>query len=153
MEQFLDLLSAFLLAHVTTSPAITWVIGDPGMAAPTSLPVGFLVPLWDHVEALSGIDKDTYLAPILIVDDLHKYGDWVENANAPGTFEQPGYRTLMQMGQATRAALRAGGAGITINGVAATSVIPAINFVWVSIDSKPYRGVRLALQVQQRRAR
>lgn len=158
MEEYLDALLAFLLANVDTSDignggAISWIIGDPGMGNPQSLPYGFVVPLWDNVEPLSGIDQDTYLIPILVVDDLHKYGAPIENTNAPGTYEQPGYRVLMQMGQAVRQALRAGGKGITTGGIAATSNVPAINFVWVKIGDKPYRGVRLAYQVQQRRAR
>lgn len=159
MEQFLDLLLAFLLTNVDTGSigagnAISWIIGDPGMGAPGTLPFGFVVPLWDSVQPMaSGIDDDTYVVPILIVDDLHKYGPPIENVNAPGTLEQPGYRVLMQLGQAVRGALRAGGAGITVEGVVATSVVPAINFVWTKIDNKPYRGVRIAYQVQQRRAR
>lgn len=159
MEEYLDLLQSFLIANVITSAigdgaAVTWIIGDPGMSAPTSLPVGYLVPLWDNVAPISnGVDMDTYIVPLLIIDDLHKYGPPVENANAPGGLEQPGYRVLMQYGQATRAALRAGGAAITLDGSIATSVLPAINFVWVAIDKKPYRGVRLAVSAQQRRSR
>lgn len=154
MEQFLDNLLAFLLANVSTSPALTWILGDPGMSAPQSLPMGYVVPLFDTVTPLSaGVDMDTYAVPILIVDDLHNYGTPVQSSHAPGTWEQPGYRKLMEMGQAVRFALRDGGAAITQDGTVATSTVPAISYVWLKIDNKPYRGVRVALQVQQRRYR
>lgn len=153
MEQFLDLLLAFLLANVSTTPTISWILGDPGTSAPTSLPMGYVPPLWDQVKAYSGIDMDTYAVPILVIDDLHAYGPPIPNANAPGTLEQPGYRNLMRYGQTVRQALRHGGQGITVGGVAATTAIPAINYVWVTIDNTPYRGVRVALEAQQRRAR
>lgn len=123
------------------------------MSSPTQLPFGYVVPLFDTVKALSGIDMDTYAIPILVVDDLHNYGDPTPNPNAPGTLQQPGYRKLMQYGQAVRQALRAGGAGITVGGIAATSIIPAVSYAWVKVDETPYRGVRIALQAQQRRAR
>lgn len=112
-----------------------------------------MVPLFDQVKALSGIDMDTYVVPMLLVDDLHAYGPPVTNQNVPGALEQPGYRKLMQYGQIIRNELRAGGAGITVGGIAATTQIPAISYVWVGIDNKQYRGVRIALQVSQRRAR
>lgn len=154
MEEFLDLLLAFLLANVTTTPGITWILGDPGMSAPTSVPMGYVPPLFDTVAGLStGVDMDTYGVPILVIDDFHNYSEPIANAHAPGTFEQPGYRKLMQFGQAVRGALRDGGAAITQGGYVATSSIPAISYVWLKIDNKPYRGVRIALQVQQRRAR
>lgn len=148
------MLLAFLLANVPMPSTMAWILGDPGMSAPTSLPFGYVPPLFDTVKAYSAqTDMDTYGIPILIVDDLHNYGPPVANANAPGTFEQPGYRKLMQYGQAVRTALRAGGAAITVEGIAATSSVPAISYVWLEIDKKPYRGVRIALQVQQRRHR
>lgn len=154
MEEFLDLLMAWLLAHAVTTPAMTWILGDVGMSAPTALPMAYVAPLWDGVKPYSnGVDMDTYAVPILCVDDLHNYGAPVENQNAPGTFEQPGYRKLMEYGQAIRDALRFGGESITVDGFAATSTVPAINYVWVEIDKKPYRGVRVALLVQQRRLR
>jgi hypothetical protein len=153
MEAFLDALLAFLLANVNATPTISWILGDPGMSSPTALPFGYVVPLFDTVKPLSGIDMDTYAIPILVVDDLHNYGDPVENVHALGTLEQPGYRKLLEYGQAVRTALRAGGAAITVDGIAATSAVPAISYVWATIDSTPYRGVRIALQVQQRRAR
>lgn len=154
MEEFLDALLAFLLTKVVTTPSISWILGDPGMSAPSSLPFGYVPPLFDTVKPLSaGVDMDTYGVPILIVDDLHNYGPPVANQNAPGTLEQPGYRKLMQFGQATRDALRDGGAAITLNGITATSTVPAITYVWAPIDNKPYRGVKVALTVQQRRAR
>lgn len=153
MEEFLDYLLGWLLVNVVTTPALTWILGDPGVSAPTSLPMAYVPPLWNSIKALSGIDMDTYAVPILIIDDLHNYGPPIENVNAPGTLEQPGYRKLMQFGQTTRDALRAQGPGITLGGVAATSAVPAIKFVWVNIDDKPYRGVQVALVVQQRRAR
>jgi hypothetical protein len=155
MEAFLDWLLAWLLANVQiSSPAITWVLGDPGVSAPTSLPLGYVPPLWDNVAPLSnGVDMDTFAVPILVVDDLAAYGAPIENTNAPGTFEQPGYRRLMQYGQAVREALRNGGAGITLEGVVATSGVPTLDYVWLTIDKKAYRAVRVALLVQQRRPR
>lgn len=158
MESFIDSLAAFLLANITWSAigegnAPQIMIGDPGMSAPTGFPMIYLVPLWDNVTPYSGIDKDAYVVPILIIDDLHKYGPPIANANAAGTYEQPGYRYLMQYGQAVRAALRAGGAGITQEGIAATSNVPAITYVWLRVDNKVYRGVRLSFVVQQRRGR
>lgn len=153
MEAFLDLLLAFLFANVTTTPTITWILGDPGVSAPFALPMGYVPPLWDQVKPHSGVDMDVYAVPILVIDDLHAYGAPIPNVNAPGTFEQPGYRKLMQYGQTVRQTLRRGGQGITVGGVLATSSIPAINYVWVTIDNKPYRGVRVALEAQQRRAR
>lgn len=154
MEEFLDALLAFLVANVVTTPAISWILGDPGMSAPTSLPFAYVPPLFNTVKPLSaGVDMDTYGVPILIVDDLHNYGPPVASTHAVGTLEQPGYRKLMQFGQATRDALRNGGAAITLNGIIATSTVPAITFVWAPIDNKPYRGVKVALTVQQRRAR
>jgi hypothetical protein len=158
MEALLDILAAFLATNVVTTPAITWIIGDPGQSAPTSLPFGYIVPLFDTVKGytsgLHGVDMDTYMIPILVVDDLHNYGPPTANQNAPGTFEQPGYRKLMQYGQAVRGAHRgSAGAGIVLGGSVATSAVPAISYVWVTIDSKPYRGVRVALQFQQRRSR
>lgn len=154
MEEFLDNLLAFLLAKVTTSPVITWILGDPGMSAPTALPMGYVPPLFDTVLPYSaGVDMDTYGVPIVIVDDLHNYGPPIPNVNVPDVFEQPGYRKLMQFGQATRFALRNGGAAITQGGYVATSQVPAISYVWLKIDNKPYRGVKVALEVQQRRLR
>ena len=158
MEQVLDALASFLAQNVQTTPAITWILGDPGMSAPTSLPFGYIVPLWDSVKPLSGglhgVDMDTYAVPLLVVDDLHNYGPPTANANAPGTLEQPGYRKLMEFGQAIRAAHRgATGQGIVLGGAIATSTIPAISYVWAKIDGKPYRGVRVALTLQQRRSR
>lgn len=153
MEAFLDALLRFLLANVSLTPAIAWILGDPATSAPTSLPFGYAVPLWDSVKPLSaGVDMDTYVAPILVVDDMHAYGPPIANTNAAGAMEQPGYRKLMQYGQAVRQALRAMGPGITVGGLAATSQVPSISYVWLTIDNKAYRGVRLALQVQQRRA-
>lgn len=159
MEAFLDSLIAFLAAEVVTTPAITWILGDPGMASPTSLPMGYVVPLWDSVApcsgGLHGVDMDTYAIPILVIDDLHNYGSTATpNANAPGTLELPGYRKLMEFGQTVRNALRGpNGAGIVLGGVIATSQVPAISYVWLKIDSKPYRGVRIAYQAMQRRSR
>lgn len=158
MEQVLDLLAAFLAANVVTTPSIQWVIGDPGMSSPTSLPFGYIIPLWDTVKPLSGglhgVDMDTYAIPLLVVDDLHNYGPPVPNQNAPGTDEQPGYRKLIQFGQTIRAAHRGpSGAGIVLGGAIATSNVAGISYVWVKIDSKPYRGVRVALTLQQRRSR
>lgn len=154
MLTFLNYLLSWLLENVSTSPTITWVLGDPGASQPEALPMGYVVPLFDTVKPLSaGVDTDTYAIPILIVDDVAAYGPAVPNDQAPGTNVQPGYIKLMQYGETIRDALRAGGAAITFNGVAATSNVPAINYVWIQIDGKPYRGARIALQVQQRRAR
>jgi hypothetical protein len=156
MEAFLDALAAFLLAHVVPSmPSTTQVIlGDPGTSAPTKLPVIYIAPLFDGVKPLSnGVDMDTYICPILVVDDLHAYGPPIPNPNVPSAFEQPGYRKLLQYGQTVRQELRAGGTAITQGGLIATSVPPAISYVWLKIDDKPYRGVRVALVAQQRRNR
>lgn len=153
MEEYLDALLAFLIANVSTTPAISWILGDPGQSAPTSLPFGYIFASFDGVKALSGIDMDTYMVPILVVDDLHAYGPPVPNINVEGAFEQPGYRHLLQYAQTVRAALRAGGLGITTGGIAATSIVPAIRYPWLRIDNKPYRGALIAFQVQQRRAR
>ena len=158
MEQMLDILAAFLAANVQTSPAISWIIGDPGQSSPTSLPFGYIVPLFDTVRGYSsglhGVDMDTYGIPLLIVDDLHNYGAPVANANAAGTLEQPGYRKLMQFGQAVRSAHRgSAGAGIVLGGAVATSKVVAITYHFLTIDAKPYRGVRVALEIQQRRSR
>lgn len=151
----MDYLLAWLFANVQISaPAITWILGDPGVSAPTALPMAYVPPLWDNVAPLSnGVDMDTFAVPILCIDDLSAYGQPIPNANAAGTLEQPGYRRLMQYGQAIREALRFGGASITFNGVVATSGIPTIDYVWLTIDKKTYRGVRVALLVQQRRLR
>lgn len=155
MEAFLDSLLAYLVAQLAGSWPTTaaFILGDPGTSAPSSLPFVYVVPLWDAVKPLSaGVDMDTYVAPILIVDDMHAYGPPIANVNVAGALEQPGYRKLMQYGQDVRAALRAGGAGITVGGIAATSQVPSISYVWLKIDNKAYRGARVALQVQQRRA-
>lgn len=152
----MDTLQAFLIDNVDTSGigtggAITWSIGDVGQTDPDVLPAGFLIPYFDTVDPLTnGLDKDTYVVPILVIDDLHQYGPTVSNPNVPGGFEQPGYRVLMQYGAAVRTVLRGGGAGITLEGEIATSVISAINYVWVKIGETPYRGARLAVQAQQR---
>lgn len=155
MEQFLDALIAFLVAHVGPQlPGTTgFILGDPTTSAPTSLPFVYIVPLYDSVKPYAvATDEDTYVIPILLVDDLQAYGAPIPNINVAGAFEQPGYRKLMQWGQIIRAELRAGGAAITMGGISMTSVVPAISYVWAQIDNKPYRGVRIALQVQQRRA-
>lgn len=157
MEAFLDNLQAYLIANVQTSAIgsgqpITWILGDPGQGAPNKHPFGFIIPHWDSVAAYaSGVDKDTFIAGILVIDGLHKYGPAETNPNVEGGFEQPGYRVQMQYGQAVRKALRAGGAGVTLEGTLATSVVPTIRYVWPMIDKKPYRGAFLALQAQQRR--
>lgn len=156
MEAFLDALMAFLVAHVAPQlpAAAGLILGDPGQSAPTSLPFLYLVPLFDAVKPYStGVDMDTYVVPMLLVDDLNAYGPPIPHENVAGALEQPGYRKLMQYGQIVRDELRAGGSAITVNGIAATSTVPAISYVWVGIDNKQYRGVRIALQVQQRRNR
>lgn len=155
MEAYLDALLQFLVTNLLPSlPTTTGLIlGDPGTSAPNSLPFIYVVPLFDSVKPYSGIDMDTYVIPILLVDDLNAYGAPIPNVNVPGAFEQPGYRKLMEWGQLVRQVLRASGPGITLEGIAATSQIPALSYVWASIDNKSYRGVRTALQVQQRRAR
>ena len=156
MEAFLDALLAFLVTHVgpLLPSAAGFILGDPSTSAPTTLPFVYVVPLFDTVKPYSsGVDMDTYIAPILIVDDLQAFGPPITHANVPGAFEQPGYRKLMQYGQAVRQELRAGGAGITIGGIAATTTIPSLSYAWMKIDEKPYRAVRIALQVQQRRVR
>ncbi len=157
MEAFLDILAAFLCVRVATTPALTWILGDPGMSAPSTLPFGYIIPRLDKVlprsGGLGGVDMDTYTVPILVVDDLHRYGPPVQT---PGQayFEQPGYRKLLGYGQAVRGALRGpSGAGIVLGGAIATSAIPEISYVWAVIDDKPYRGVRLTVTAQQRRSR
>lgn len=155
-EAFIDAVQQFLITNLDTSTIgtgaqVTWTIGDVGMVRPETLPCGLLVPHFDTQEPYSaGIDKDTYLVPILIVSDLHEYAEPVANNNVAGGFEQPGYRTLMQYAQAVRQVLRDGGRGITLNGLIATSVLPATNFVWVQVGQKPYRAARLAFQATQR---
>jgi hypothetical protein len=158
VEDFLDALLQFLITYVAPKmpSATAFILGDPGTSAPTSLPFVYLVPLFDAVKPLSnGVDMDTYVVPMLVVDDMHQYGPPVQNANvsSPQALEQPGYRKLMQYGQTFRDELRAGGQAITQDGIAATSTVPAISYVWVKIDNKQYRGVRIALQVEQRRPR
>lgn len=148
-------LLGWLLDNVDGMPGtFQWVFGDPGASAPQSLPIGFVAPLFDSVTPLSnGVDTDTYLIPILILDDLAAYGAPIDNPEAPGTLVQPGYLNLMDYAETVRDTLRAGGSSITFEGVAATSRVPAISYPWVVIDSKPYRGARIALQVRQRRFR
>jgi hypothetical protein len=156
MSQFLLYLLGWLLANVNTGsqPAITWILGDPGASAPDNLPIAYVVPLFDTVAPYSnGVDMDTYAIPILVIDDLAAYGAPIANPDAEGTLVQPGWLNLMQYAETIRDTLRDNGASITFNGVAATSTIPAINYVWVTIDNQPYRGARVALQVQQRRFR
>lgn len=155
-EQYIDNLQQFLITNLNTTAignggAITWTIGDVGMADPSVLPAGFLIPYFDTVEPYSnGLDKDTYVVPLLVVEDLHKYGPAVPNVNVSGGFEQPGHRVLTQYGDAIRTILRAGGAGITLGGQVSTSVVSGIRHVWVRIAEKPYRGVRLVVQATQR---
>lgn len=152
MEAFLDSLLAFLVANVSTTPSITWILGDPSTSIPTSLPFGYVIPLWDNVKPYASMtDMDTYAVPILIVDDVHNYAPPITNVNVAGALEAPGYRKLMQYGQTVRDALRGGGAGVTVEGIAATSAVSSIRYVWPQIDKKFYRGVQLAFVVQQRR--
>lgn len=156
MEEFLDALMSFFITNVAPQmPADTgFILGDPTTSAPTSLPFVYIVPLFDAVTPYSvQLDMDTYVVPILCVDDLQAYGPPIPNVNVTSSqaFEQPGYRKLMQYGQIIRKELRAGGAAITMGGIVAASTVPAISYVWAEIDNKPYRGVRLAFQVQERR--
>lgn len=154
MLAFIDYLIQWLMDNVTTTQNLTWIFGDPGASELMNLPAGYVVPLFDTIEPLSNqVDTDTYAIPILVVDDVAAYGPPIANVNAPGAFEQPGYRNLMTYGEAIRDALRNGGASITFNGIVATSQVPAINYVFINIDGKNYRGVRVALQVIQRRHR
>lgn len=156
MEAFCDALVAFLLAHVVPQmPSTTQLIlGDPMTSAPTALPFIYVVGLFDGVKPYSsGVDMDTYVIPIIVVDDLNAYAPAIPNANVTGALEQPGQRKLMQHAQLIRQELRAGGAGITVGGIAATSNIPSISYAWMRIDEKPYRAARIAFQVQQRRTR
>lgn len=148
-------LLGWLLENVDGMPGrLKWVLGDPGASKPQSLPIVFIAPLFDTVKPLSnGVDTDTYVIPILLLDDFADYGPPVENPDAAGTYVQPGYVTLMTYAESIRDALRYNGASITFNGTVATSQVPAISYPWVLIDSKPYRGARIALQVTQRRMR
>lgn len=144
------------MAHILPlMPSTTTVIlGDPMTSAPTALPFIYIIPMFDGVKPLSaGVDMDTYIVPIIVVDDMNAYGAPVPNVNVAGALEQPGYRKILEYCQTVRQELRAGGTAITQGGVAATSTIPAISYAWMTIDNKPYRAGRLALQVQQRRAR
>jgi hypothetical protein len=158
-EAFMDTLQGFLITNVDTSEignggAITWTLGDVGQTDPSTLPAGFLIPYFDTVTPYSnGLDMDTYATPIMVIEDLHKYGAPVANQNVEGGMEMPGYRVLMQYADAIRQAFRSGGTGITLEGNIATSLIAAVTYPWVTIGDKPYRGVRLAVQAQQRVAR
>lgn len=155
-EAFIDVLQSYLINEVDTTGignggAITWTIGDTGQTTADTLPAGLLIPFFDNPEIYTaGSDMDTMVVPLLVVVDLHEYGPPVANANVSGGFEQPGYRVLLQYGEAMRKAFRQGGAGITLGGDIATSMLPVMNFVWVKIADKPYRAVRLVVQAKQR---
>lgn len=165
MEAVLDALAAFL-AQSTAGAAglrasdVTWVLGDVGMSDPEALPFGFIAPLNDKVEPYStggsvggsrGVDMDAYSVPLLLVQDVHKYEDPVASAGtSPPTYESPGYRSLLQLAQNVRAALRS---DITLGGVIATSTVSEIRYVLVQIGDKLYRGCRLTWTARQRRSR
>jgi hypothetical protein len=123
-------------------------------SAPATLPAGYVIPMFDAVKPYSaGVDMDTYVVPIIILDDLNAYGPPVPNVNVAGAMEQPGYRKILEFCQTVRGELRAGGQAITQGGLAATSTIPAISYAWMTVNGTTYRAGRLAFQVQQRRSR
>ncbi len=156
MQAFIDALLAFLVQYIAPQmPSQTqFIFGDPMTSAISQLPTVFVVPMFDAVKPYSGgADMDTYIVPIIVLDDLNAYGPPVANVNVDGALEQPGQRALTQSCELIRDALRAGGAGITVKGVAATSTIPSISYAWLKIDNKVYRAGRIAFQVQQRRMR
>lgn len=160
MEQVLDGLATYLSGHGVALPVatplvtdITWIVGDVGMGDPNALPFGFIAPFNDVVAPRTGgghgVDMDTLTIPMLIVLAPHDYEQPIPSAN---TFfkEQPGFRTMLQLCQNVRSALRA---NITVSGLVATSLISEMRYVLVTIDNKTYRGCRITLNAQMRRGR
>lgn len=142
------------LANWQALSHITWVIGDPGLGAPGRLPWGFIVPTEDQVQERSGQgsygwDHDRYTIEIVVVDDLNAYGD---PRPVPGEnyFVSPGYRSLMDVGQEVRAALRA---DITLSGHVATSAVKSIGYTPIMIDTRFFRACRVVWEATERRAR
>ena len=128
--------------------------GRPDLERSDPASIAYVIGLFNTLKPLSaGVDMDTYIVPIVVLDDFSAYGPPVANVNVPDAFEQPGYRKLMQSAEAIRDELRAGGAGITLEGNIATSALPAISRVWLNIDNKTYQGMRIVVQAQQRRPR
>lgn len=160
MEQFLDAVAQILTQGVdwtgVTTPVQQWILGDMGMGAPTALPFGYIIPSLDKVipftGGIHGVDMDEYLIDLIVVDDLHKYGSPVpqQSGQAGSWLEQPGYRNLLRIGQAIRAAFRA---NITLGGNIAKSSEPKIQYVPVVIDNKSYRGLRITIDASMRRGR
>lgn len=156
MEAFLDALVQFMVTYVLPHLPGTAqiVLGDPMTSAPQQLPTVYVVPMFDAVKPYSnGVDMDTYIVPIIVLDDLNAYGAPIQNVNVAGAFEQPGQRKILEWCQTIRQELRAGGAAITVGGIVATSNVPSISYAWMKVDNKVYRAGRIAFQVSQRRAR
>lgn len=155
MEQVLDYLALFLDQFVGPSPGpgdVTWVLGDIGQGEPQALPIGYIAPLNDSPKGYSaGVDMDTYQVPMLVVFAKHIVAQPVQSQNTQ-TFEQPGYRNLLQLAQNIRGALRTP-MGITLGGLVATSSVVEIRYVLTQIDSKTYRAARITVEIKQRRAR
>lgn len=155
MESYLDALIDYLSGYSGLG-AIIFVLGDLGLGSPSGvgLPIAYVTPFGDTPKSrtggVHGVDMDAYTVPILVIDDLHKYGDPTQVAGR-AYFEQPGYRKLLQYAQTIRAALRA---DITLGGLVATQSITEIRYVRVVTgDNQIYRGVRVTVSAQQRRAR
>jgi hypothetical protein len=155
MEAFLDKLANYLATdpHGKGTAAVTWILGDTGTSELQTWPVGYITPFNDEIQPLTGgvngVDKDTYLVPLFIVDDLHRYGEPVQTQGQQ-YMEQPGYRSLLQYAQAVRAAVRA---NITLDGVIATSRVIEIRYVQLKLAERLLRAARVTIQAQQRRGR
>jgi hypothetical protein len=175
-EEFLDFL-AYMLATSEETSEVNWIIGDVGMGAPQQTPFAYISPRNDRINwstakgstgglpapGLAGMDDHLMLVPMTIAVEPHRYlkpvtadppsSSPVSEANIGQTlpfFEQPGYRTAMQLQGKLSTALRQ---NITVNGVVATTNIIETTYLLQEIEGKPFRALRIILQAQQRRRR
>jgi hypothetical protein len=175
LEEFLDAL-AYLFATDPRTSAITWILGDVGMGAPTTLPFGYISQQSEAVKWMTSDGRggsggglaaglDDWLIPVIITVAFqqHQYVSPAPatppsgspfTAMALGTavpyLEQPGWRTSLQTNQRIKDVLRT---NIVVGGEVATTRITEARYILQVINSVAYRASRLTLSTQQRRVR
>ena len=167
---------AYMLATNVNTKEVSWIIGDVGMGAPQQTPFAYIAPRNDNIAWKTangstggmtggphGLDDHTLVVPITVAVQPHSYLQPVEAKPPEGSpvsehtlgvqppfWEQPGYRTAMELQDRIRLALRE---NITVGGEVITSTIVETTYVLQVIQADAYRALRITLQAQQRRRR
>ncbi len=167
---------AYMLATNPNTSEVAWIIGDVGMGAPQRTPFAYIAPRNDNIAWKTadgsrggmtggphGLDDHALIVPITVAVQPHSYLQPIEAVPPenspvckralgiqPPFYEQPGYRTAMELQDRVRIALRE---NITIGGEVMTTTIVETTYVLQAIESDSYRALRIILQAQQRRRR